>query len=128
MSGTDLFRILLQKAHASGSRSTALNPLGWLLVIELSGSLGAFVEHTPNWFPMLLASLFSLTVLAYLGVYIFFAVRDRDALRSERFTLSRMAIERSAKGDTLAGFELASKGSLPLAEPASPESPGREAS
>jgi hypothetical protein len=36
--------------------------------------------------------------------YFFLLFNDRDALRSERFTLSKMAIEKSVTGDSLKGF------------------------
>ncbi len=40
----------------------------------------------------------------YLAAYIFFMIRSPDALRSEKFTLSKLAIEHSAKGDNLSGL------------------------
>ncbi|HEY4281453.1 MAG TPA: hypothetical protein VGM62_00200 [Chthoniobacterales bacterium] len=72
--------------------------------MELSGLLIATGEHAPTWMTVLLAAFLSLTVLAYIGAYALFAVKNPEALRSERFTLSRMAIEKSTKGDSLAGF------------------------
>jgi len=43
-------------------------------------------------------------VVAYLVAYFVLLFVDRDALRSERFTLSKLAIEKSVTGDSLKGF------------------------
>jgi flagellar basal body-associated protein FliL len=101
----DLIRSLLEQASAQGSRSTALNPLGWALAIALSG-LAAIVraEKAPGWLIVLLSVLVSILVLAYLVAYFYFMRKDPDALRSEKFTLSKMAIEKSITGDSLKGF------------------------
>lgn len=40
----------------------------------------------------------------YLTSYGFFAIKNPDSLRSEKYNLSKMALERSITGDTLAGF------------------------
>jgi len=42
--------------------------------------------------------------VSYLFAYFYLLVNDRDALRSERFHLSKLAIEHSAYGDNIAGF------------------------
>jgi hypothetical protein len=44
------------------------------------------------------------TGLAFLVAYFILLFVDRDALRSERFTLSKLAIEKSVTGDSLRGF------------------------
>jgi hypothetical protein len=60
-------------------------------------------------------------VLAYLFAYFFLLVKDRDALRSERFQLSKMAIERSIVGDSIEGFIDPDK--LPLLPPSTKTEP-----
>ena len=52
----------------------------------------------------LLAIFACLILTVYLFAYVYLMLKDRDALRSERFTLSKMAIERSITGDSLRGF------------------------
>ena len=104
MPGIELIRSLLQQATAQGSRSTALNPLGWALAIILSALLGSAFDHPPIWLTPILAVCAGTIVVAYLFAYFFLLVKDRDALRSERFQLSKMAIERSVVGDNIAGF------------------------
>jgi hypothetical protein len=119
MPGIELIRSLLQQASAQGSRSTALNPLGWALAIVLSALLASALDHLPSWVSPLLGVLVTIVVIAYLVAYFFLLVKDRDALRSERFHLSKMAIERSIVGDNIAGFldpETHSM-ALPVADP-----------
>jgi hypothetical protein len=105
MSGVELFRSFLQRATAQGSRSTALNPLGWALGIVLSAMLFAGrIPNRPAWLLPLLGVFVSGLVVAYVVAYFILLFIDRDALRSERFTLSKMALEKSVTGDSLTGF------------------------
>ena len=39
----------------------------------------------------------------YLGAYVYCLVTDRDALRSETYTIQKMAIEKGFVGDSLTG-------------------------
>lgn len=104
MAGVELIRSFLQQASAQGSKSTALSPLGWLSAILVSAMIGAFCTHAPFWAEILLGILLVLSVVGYLGAYAYLMFSNPDALRSERFTLNKMAIERSVVGDTLKGF------------------------
>lgn len=105
MPGIELFRSFLQRATAQGSRSTALNPLGWALGIILSAMLLAGrISNRPTWLLPLLGVCAGGVVVAYIVAYFILLFIDRDALRSERFTLSKMALEKSVTGDSLKGF------------------------
>src|ERR1700732_1748070 len=105
MPGIELIQTFLKQASARGSRSNALNPLAWAFGMTLSALIASILAgHSPSWLTILLAVFASLILLAYLGAYGFLMVKDRDALRSESFTLSKMAIERSVTGDNLQGF------------------------
>lgn len=104
MAGIELIRSFLEQATAQGSRSTALSPLGWLAAILSSALFGAFIAHAPNWATISIMVALCLSVFMYLAAYIFFMIRSPDALRSEKFTLSKLAIEHSAKGDNLSGL------------------------
>lgn len=117
----ELLRSFLQQATASGSRSTVLTDLRWFAGISFSALLIALKFSAPVWILVFIAVILGLICLIYLGAYVFFAVRTPDALRSERFTLSKMAIERSVTGDNLAGFiDPMTDDSRPLTLPASP--------
>lgn len=107
----ELFRSLLQQATAQGSRSTALNPLAWALGILLSAMLlAARISNLPIWVLWLLGCSSAVFVTAFVVAYFYLLFTDRDALRSERFTLSKMAIEKSVTGDSLRGFTAADLG------------------
>lgn len=94
----------LEKADARGARSTVLRPLGWLVFLLFAGLVVSLPSSPPEWLLRLLAVLLVIAVAVYLAAFIFFALKDPDALRSEKFTLSKMAIERTLTGDTLKGF------------------------
>ena len=57
-----------------------------------------------GWVLVLLGTFAGLFVIAFLAAYFILLFRNPDALRSERFTLSKMAMERSVTGDSLKGF------------------------
>jgi hypothetical protein len=101
----ELFRSLLQQATAQGSRANALNPLAWAFALALSALLvAARISTAPQWLLVLLGVAVAGTGLAFLVAYFILLFVDRDALRSERFTLSKLAIEKSVTGDSLRGF------------------------
>jgi hypothetical protein len=104
MPGIELIQSFLQQATAQGARSTALSPLGWLTAIISSALFGSFVSHAPMWAIVTLTAALVMCVIMYFVAYIFFMMKNPDALRSERFTLSKLALERSVKGDSIAGF------------------------
>lgn len=61
-------------------------------------------RDAPEWLLVLMAALVGISVATYIGGYLYFAVKDPDALRSEKFTLSKMAIEKNLIGDNTAGL------------------------
>jgi hypothetical protein len=109
----ELIRSFLQQASVQGSRSTVLNPIGWAFALVLSALLASAWAQAPFWVVVLFAVFASLILIVFLISYIYCMVNDRDALRSERFSLSKMAIERSVVGDTLKGFSEVQKGEPP---------------
>lgn len=118
-------RSLFQQASAQGSRSTALNPLGWAFATVLSALIGATMAKAPSSVTVLLSVLSILVLLVYLFAYVYFMFKNPDALRSEKFTLSKMAIERTVTGDSLKGFREVEVGGN-MALPAAAETTGPE--
>ena len=51
-----------------------------------------------------MGTLASVVMITFVIAYAYFAITAPDSLRSERFTLSKMAIEHSSKGDNLVGL------------------------
>ena len=58
----------------------------------------------PYWILTIIAIAWCVTIAMCLFFYIFFAVKNPDYLRSERYTLSKMALEKNLIGDDRAGF------------------------
>ena len=100
----EFLRSFLEQATATGSKSTVLRDLRWFAGIVLTTLLAALHFKAPHWVLVCLAGLVGIVSFVYLGAYVYFALRSPDSLRSEKFTLSKMAIERSVVGDNLAGF------------------------
>lgn len=94
----------IQSAQLNARTTSALNPVLWLVAtlstsVAVSAAVGAVW-----WVTALLASGVGLSVLVTLGLAVFFAVKAPDALRSERYVIQKMAIERGALGDSVVGL------------------------
>jgi hypothetical protein len=100
----EFIKDLLQQANSKWSRSTALNPLQWALGILVFALVGATKANAPAWLLVTLAACATVLFLAFLVAYFFLLIKDRDALRSEKYSLSKLAIERSITGDSISGF------------------------
>lgn len=59
-------------------------------------------------------------MLIYLASYIIYALKNPDALRSEKYTLSKMAIEKNLIGDDISGLIEVGDYDNPPASPALP--------
>ncbi|MCA1626194.1 MAG: hypothetical protein LC778_20860, partial [Acidobacteria bacterium] len=100
-----LFKELLQQASTSGSRSTAMKPLTWLVGILIVGVISLAASGATFWLLVTVAFLLVIAVVAFMSSYIYFMVKNPDALRSERFTLSKMKIEKNLIGDDKSGLK-----------------------
>lgn len=60
-----------------------------ILVVCLLGNVR---EKGPAWLSVVLTIFIGIIVIAYLMAFAYFAKKSPDCLRSERFTLSKMAI------------------------------------
>lgn len=103
MNHSPFLKTLFEHAISEGSRSTALKPLGWLVAMLASTTLAAFYWTTPRWIGTIFAIFTIITVITYLGSYLYFLIKDPDALRSERYSLQKLAIEKGLYGDNLIG-------------------------
>ena len=100
----NLLHSFFSEASAKGARSTALHALQWgMAMLLISISIMAWVD-APSWILIAISSAFGLVLVTFIGAYIFLLIKNPDALRSERFTLSKMAIERGLIGDSLSGL------------------------
>lgn len=104
---------MLHQALASGSRSTVLKPLGWLIGLTLTGAIAAFRFSSSIWFSNTLGALCVLAILLYFVAYIYFGLTDKDALRSEKYSIQKLAIQKGFIGDDQIGY-------IPLANNTAP--------
>ena len=121
MPSLDAFRDSLDQTFPSGTRSTALQPLAWLVGILTSGLVIAATSGAPTWVLICIAIFFGLSVLVYLVIYVYFAIKNPDALRSERYTLSKMAIEKDLIGDDKSGLKEADESDKAQSRPITAE-------
>jgi len=92
---------LLQQAIVHGARSTILRPLGWLLGILATLVLAAIRFQAPAWMHVIIAALLALGVSLYLGAFLYCLITDKEALRTEKFAIQKLAIEKGFVGENL---------------------------
>lgn len=104
-----MMSLLKEQMTATLARSDVLRPIGWLIASLLAALVLSAWVHSADWLLACEAVMLVLSILLYLGAYIFCLLNDRDALRSEKYSLNKMAIEKRLVGDNLTGlFEEAS--------------------
>ncbi len=103
MPGENLIKAFLGQASAKGTKATVLKPLGWMMLILVSSTLSAFRLKAPGWVGYMFGSFTGLTMLLYLVSYLYCLFTDKDALRSETYSIQKMAIEKGFVGDSLSG-------------------------
>ncbi|MEO5707274.1 MAG: hypothetical protein ABIT10_09485 [Alteraurantiacibacter sp.] len=89
---------------AEMTRSDVLRSLIWPNAGLLMGLVAAISADADDWILMTLVIVFCLFMGLYGSAYVFFAVKDPDALRSEKYKLHKMAIEQGLVGDSLMGL------------------------
>lgn len=94
---------LINQASIGQSRSSVLNPIQWVLVILLAGTCLCLLSHGPLWLLVLLGIGIALALLLFFAAYVYFAKTDSDALRSESYSLTKLAIQHKLMGDSLTG-------------------------
>ena len=114
-------KALFHQTTAYGTRSTVLNPLGWFISILLIGTIASFYYKLPTWIGIALAIITFSSTFIYLICYIYCMVKDRDALRSEKFSIQKLLIEKGFFGDDIQG--LIKKEELQLPQEGQADSP-----
>jgi hypothetical protein len=100
----DAFLRSLQQALQSNSKSTVLKSLGWLIAMLLSATVWSGRSDTNQWLVVMLAIFSGIAIATYIGFYIYFALKDPELLRSEKYTIQKMAIQHGFIGDDASGF------------------------
>jgi hypothetical protein len=95
---------LREQMSATLSRSDVLKPLAWMLLITGALTVALAVYAPAHVFIVYsCAALFLATGLGYLVAYAYCLFKLPDALRSEKYSLNKMAIERGFIGDSVVG-------------------------
>jgi hypothetical protein len=99
-----MFKTIRHFSEIGRSRSSAINPLQWTLVLPLFGLLVSLVSHGPIWLLAFFMILIAVLILLIVVAYIYFMIKSPDSLRSETFSLAKAAIEKHPLGDNLSGL------------------------
>jgi hypothetical protein len=91
---------LREQMSAALSRSDILRPLTWLVGMFLLATVSLITAKSDQW--IIIVLLVSI-ILLYLWAYLYCLIRNPDALRSERYSLQKMAIEHGLLGDSTSG-------------------------
>lgn len=103
----NFIKSLLSHSDASGSRSTILKPLTWLFSILLASMIISLQNKLLNWFCYIIAGIIIITFVFFIFAFVYCLLNDRDALRSEKFSLRKMEIENGLYGDSDSGYKKA---------------------
>lgn len=86
------------------ARSNAIVSLLWLCFLTFCSTITYGIWGEKEFVLYFLLSFLSIEILAIIGAFWYFAVKNPDCLRSETFTLSKLAIEKGQIGDTTRGL------------------------
>lgn len=93
-----------EQMNATLSRSDVLKPLAWLVGLLLFASVAMVFAKAETLIQYGCLGVTAFTVFLYAGAYLFCLKHDRDALRSEKYSINKMAIEHGLIGDSSAGL------------------------
>ena len=100
----EVLTALSEQMKAELGRTDVLRPATWLFGISLTALTGMSFSQAPFWLLVFMTVMCgSFGLLAGIS-YAFCLVKDRDALRSEKYQLHKLAIERGLLGDSKAGL------------------------
>lgn len=102
--GLNLLREIMIKNDNSGEKSTILKPLTWLISILFGGIIILSYNKADKWIIVSFFCIICIIILLFIFSYIYCLYKDRDALRSEKFSIQKMAIEKGYYGDNVSGL------------------------
>jgi hypothetical protein len=80
-----------------------LKSLTWLISVLLAALLTAASLQLPSWITVGLFITLAINILLVMFSFGYCLFNDRDALRSESFSIKKMAIEKGIYGDSITG-------------------------
>jgi hypothetical protein len=101
---TQLVLMLREQMNATLSRSDALRPIAWLVMLLTILTIGTMYERGPDWILEVEAALLVGAILLYATAYLYCLLKNPDALRSEKYSLHKMALEHGLIGDSSTGL------------------------
>lgn len=110
-----LVSLLREQMHATLSRSDVLKPLAWLIGIISTAFCVSLYAKPSEWVLVVLAVALVASILLYGFAYVFCLLNDRDALRSEKYSLQKFALEHNLIGDSTAGLFRSEEAREPIA-------------
>jgi hypothetical protein len=99
-----ILQSLLRQARIGQSRTSVINPLQWTLAIVVIALLFLVLVHAPSWLLIFFACVVGIVVVLLIAAFLFFMLKNPDALRSEKYSLVKTAIEKKVVGDSLTGL------------------------
>jgi len=100
----NLLREIMVRNDNSGEKSTILKPLTWLISILFGGIIILSYIKADQWIIISFFCIISIIISLFIFSYIYCLYKDRDALRSEKFSIQKMAIEKGYYGDNTSGL------------------------
>jgi len=95
---------LREQMQADLSRSDVLRVLIWPIMILLVMFISAVYARAPDWALIGLGGFAAIFLVIYAVAFVFLLFTDRDSLRSEKYSLHKMAIEHGLYGDNSTGL------------------------
>jgi hypothetical protein len=98
--------LLRQSTSGRGSRSTAMKDLNWLVAAVLAALVALVAAKADLWIIIAVLILLVAVIGRWLWAHHSFAERDPDLLRSEWYSLERIALEQkeTLRGDDRTGL------------------------
>ncbi|TCB73199.1 hypothetical protein [Acinetobacter sp. ANC 4177] len=101
----DYIKQIFQHASSYGSRSSILSILLWIIFGFLAPLIIASI-FAPPWVAILFAVILVVFLIIFAYVYLYCLHKGNiDALRSEKFVISKMAIEKQTSSDSVTGVQ-----------------------
>ena len=100
----NLLREIMVRNDNSGEKSTILKPLTWLISILFGGIIILSYIKADKWIIVSFFSIICIIIMLFIFSYLYCLYKDRDALRSEKFYIQKMAIEKGYYGDNISGL------------------------
>lgn len=97
--------LLKEQTHKeSASRSDVLKALIWPIGILLAAVISLSAVHAPDWAVVVAFCFLAVFTAIYAFAYVFCLLKNPDYLRSEQYSLNKMALEQGLYGDSSIGL------------------------